>query len=565
MHGLRTLLFARTPLSAVASRRLSRMLVAFAAVFLAFLFANLLSFAYGRDQGIYAVVGDAIVRGGAPYKDAWDFKPPAIYFIFAAAHALFGPPAWGIRVLETLCWATVAPCFAYVVARRGGDWRLGFAGGVLATYVQVRTEYWHTAQPESFGAVCLVWAFTWVSTAPLGAPPSRADFRRWAGAGALFATAGLLKPPLGGGLLLLLPVWFLERAGNLPPARRGRCFAELALAALAGAAAPVLATFAFFLAKGALPDLLDTMLYFAPQYTKLGTSPAQLPANFEKGTRELLFYFSPMLAASVLVATPLVSSKVRREIGWTSALATAFFPWVGVAVQGKFFPYHYDGCLPFVCLFAATAYAALFGLLARWRAPGLAVAAVAGLLGYGLYDWGPFINPGSRLWDRVPLRVIALLHPSRRAELNDEMTSEADVRSAENRRLVEWLRSETPAAESVYIWGFEPIVYVESYRRPASRFVYDVPQRVSWSRDSACASLSRDLAASPPSAVAVEHDDRFVDVTGDHNDSAQTLGACAWFPEWLTGGFALAWSSPKFDVYLRRRGDAAGARAADVR
>ena len=552
MKALAQLLFARRPPTAAASRRLSRAVVALGVVFLIFLFANLLSFGYGRDQGIYAVVADAMAHGGAPYKDAWDFKPPAIFFLFAIARRLFGTAPWGIRVLEVACWATVAPCFARIVSRRGGDWRLGFAGGVLATYIQVRTEYWHTAQPESFGAVCLIWALTIVTTR-LDAPPTLADARRWGLAGALFATAGLLKPPLGGGFLLLFPVWFLERAKRLPERERPWPLAmKLALATLAGGAVPILGTLVYFLATGALPELLDTMLRFAPQYTKLGTSPAQLPGNFVKGTRELLFYFSPMLAAGVLVVTPLVSPKTRREIGVGAVLAVAFFPWVGIAVQGKFFPYHYDGCLPFLCLFAATVYAAAFQWLARLRVPGVVPLALAGVLVFELYDWGPFINPGSRLWDRVPLRITALLYPSKRAALKDAMTSEGDVRAWENRRLADWLRDETPAGESVYLWGFEPVVYLEANRRPASRFVYDVPQRVPWSRQATCSVLEHDLTADPPSAVAVERDDRFVDVTGDQRDSAESLDSCPWFHAWLDRDFALAWSSSKFNVYARR-------------
>src|SRR5690606_2033536 len=36
----------------------------------------LISFAHGRDQGIYAAVGRTILEGGVPYRDAFDFKPP---------------------------------------------------------------------------------------------------------------------------------------------------------------------------------------------------------------------------------------------------------------------------------------------------------------------------------------------------------------------------------------------------------------------------------------------------------------------------------------------------------
>jgi hypothetical protein len=34
---------------------------------------QILLFGFGRDQGIYAVVGSGILRGEMPYRDLWDF------------------------------------------------------------------------------------------------------------------------------------------------------------------------------------------------------------------------------------------------------------------------------------------------------------------------------------------------------------------------------------------------------------------------------------------------------------------------------------------------------------
>src|SRR5271156_753947 len=50
-----------------------------------------LTFDYGRDQAIYAVVAREVLAGGAPYRAAFDFKPPGIFSPFAAARMLFGP------------------------------------------------------------------------------------------------------------------------------------------------------------------------------------------------------------------------------------------------------------------------------------------------------------------------------------------------------------------------------------------------------------------------------------------------------------------------------------------
>ena len=50
----------------------------------------ILTFSFGRDQGIYALVGEGILRGEPPYKALWDFKPPGIFFVYSLSQGLFG-------------------------------------------------------------------------------------------------------------------------------------------------------------------------------------------------------------------------------------------------------------------------------------------------------------------------------------------------------------------------------------------------------------------------------------------------------------------------------------------
>ena len=45
----------------------------------------------GPDQGTYSYLAETILRGGRPYVDAFDNKPPGTYYLHAAALA-FVPP-----------------------------------------------------------------------------------------------------------------------------------------------------------------------------------------------------------------------------------------------------------------------------------------------------------------------------------------------------------------------------------------------------------------------------------------------------------------------------------------
>ena len=117
------------------AKHATRIVMTAAAVCLAWFLFNLLLFEYGRDQGIFAVVAETILRGGAPYRDAWDFKPPMIYFVYAAARFVFGSSTAAIRVVEAVALLSLVPAFATLSRRFLGDWRAGVAAATVALSV----------------------------------------------------------------------------------------------------------------------------------------------------------------------------------------------------------------------------------------------------------------------------------------------------------------------------------------------------------------------------------------------------------------------------------------------
>lgn len=56
----------------------------------------------GRDSGIFAYTGRVVRDGGLPYRDAWDNKPPGVYYIDALAFVLFGVNRWALWLIETI-------------------------------------------------------------------------------------------------------------------------------------------------------------------------------------------------------------------------------------------------------------------------------------------------------------------------------------------------------------------------------------------------------------------------------------------------------------------------------
>jgi hypothetical protein len=156
-------------------------------------------------------------------------------------------------------------------------------------------------------------------------------------------------------------------------------------------------------------------------------------------------------------------------------------------------------------------------------------------------------------YDRCAVRQKWLLSPGHdRRALDAKLYSVADVNIDANRKVADLLRARVPSDQPVFIWGFEPHIYDMADRRPASRYVYDVPQRVEWAKDASRRTLMEDLARTKPAAIVVEHRDVFPAVTGDAIDSADVLPGFPALRDLIANEYRFETKIEDFDVYLRR-------------
>jgi len=84
----------------------NRVLLALACVLLAVRLPSLVQ-PMGADQGLYAYVGERILSGELPYRDAWDQKPPAIHVAYAAMRALL-PGSAAVPAADLVMAAVIA-------------------------------------------------------------------------------------------------------------------------------------------------------------------------------------------------------------------------------------------------------------------------------------------------------------------------------------------------------------------------------------------------------------------------------------------------------------------------
>ena len=78
----------------------------------------------GGDQSLYTYVGQRVLAGGVPYVDAWEQKPPAIFFVYAFCLRLW--PHDSMVAAADLVAAGLLAWLLVVLGRRWFSERAGY-------------------------------------------------------------------------------------------------------------------------------------------------------------------------------------------------------------------------------------------------------------------------------------------------------------------------------------------------------------------------------------------------------------------------------------------------------
>jgi hypothetical protein len=319
---------------------------------------------------------------------------------------------------------------------------------------------------------------------------------------------------------------------------------------VAGGAVPFALCLGWFAARGALGDLYQVLFVFTPQYTLLSWVGRPVPWMVYEAFTDWCFEYCSVASVGVILALAF-PREPRERFGVRVIGAVVAVQVVGVVMQAKFFPYHWGATWPVTALLAGLGFHRVWERLARLGVAGATLfwAGVAvvflGRTATKDLDRSFVERCGDRLaiFRRYPPDQVAV----------DRMASVADVNAVANREVASFLRARVPADRRVFIWGFEPVIYDLADRAPATRYLYDVPQRVAWARDRERAILMRELEAGRPAAIVVEHRDVFPMVTGDVVDSADTLRGFPALAELIAARYVLNTTIEDFDVYLEQR------------
>ncbi len=414
------------------------------------------------DAALFVLGGARIDAGFAPYKDLWDQKPPGVYVLDAVGQRVLPwLDPWLVGWLLTVVFVGAAVVvFERLLRSRLGPvgafcWSLVFLIGVASFPTALGGGL-----TESFAILPLIAAVRAVSR-----PESSLRGAALVGCSLSVACLLSLQSLPAAAVLFVAAAW----QGGSRQERARRAAALL----LGGAILPLLVA-AWLIARGALGDAVDQVLAYNAAYRN---SASQAP--------DLVGVSSLLLAGLALPAavTALLMARHPRSFGrldWSS-LAWVIGYVLYVAYQGRIY-FHYLIILvpPAVWLAASGVSRLAAGARAPDRRLGLASA---GLLS------------GTALSLAVSaLTVVGLMTGI--GSIGNHGAGLAETAS--------WIEGNTPPSATVFVWGYEPDLFLLSHRQPCDRYVSLFPFFTpGYSTPSRFTELLAGWAESPP-AVIVE-------------------------------------------------------------
>ena len=457
----------------------------------------------GADQALYAYVGQRILAGELPYRDAWDQKPPAVHYAYALMQAVWPAPAV-VAAADLLLTALTAWALAALARRLVA---FPYAGWVTAALYLLLANPAFTrvggvrirAQCESFIGV-------------LAALAVLAVCWRWSSSDRRVSAGGALLAGLGVGLAatfkynagvyalpLVLAIVLAANGGRWPSRIRSAVGPLAAMAA--GVAAPVVVMVGGFWAAGALEDLYLATIAYNLRYS--GETYAsrwhmvQYLLTFPIGhARVDALWLLGGAGCAVLLVAGRWHPRTLVAVAWVAAACLA------IAINGsRGLPQYFVQAWPPLALAAGVAAGTIWpALRGRGR---LALAVVLLLAVPRVTQFGKMIETTLVDARRMAGTIDedAYLGRFGRVDSGDKYAALA------LHLLADRLRATTRPDEPVFVFGFSPWAYVGSARESSSRFFWSRPVIIGFEAGRpgyGVDGLLADLDRRPPTVVALQ-------------------------------------------------------------
>ncbi len=414
-----------------------------------------------RDQGIYAYIADLMLQGGAPFRDAWELKPPAVYFAYSLAFLLFGRSELSVRIFDVLYALLSAAAVGALAWEAYRDRRIAALSAWLYAFSYYFSVHFHAmATPEAFMA-------PWLVTCMSGMLYSVRKKSIWAllAGGACAGVVFWFKPTAGLPIAAML-AWTY---GQMRREHWGQAQVWRGMGAFVAGGAIGLLPMCLYLYNNGLRELLEI-------WSAYGTG-AYLEAGGLVRGESLFAALDVMLRYArdwewmvLLTAAGAVSALAWRRRNRNGEALVVFLvsALVATMVQAKLFEYHW---IPILAPAAVLAAMCLVWMAEEMRdrlsvllCDTRNIFVLTVVLGLALW-WG---------YERLGRyrSSITFLAGRRSAEqYYAQFDLGYDFSAIATREAAAYLRSHTTPEQTVLIWGVEPLVNFLAGRRSPTNFI----------------------------------------------------------------------------------------------
>jgi 4-amino-4-deoxy-L-arabinose transferase-like glycosyltransferase len=508
----------------------------------------ILTYPMARDHGVFGTIAWGILDGHPPFTGYWDFKPPAIYYLFAAAIALFGQTALALRLIDILFFPLMGASM-YWIARRLSNRRVALLSvfGLAAFYFS--ESFWSLTQndglallPMMLATACAFKCFTSIPQPLSPMYGERGVTLWWAFLSGVFACITLwFKYTFALFVAALVIGHIFNHYVRRAPNWRTQLLKE-AIAFTLGALMIGLGGLAYMASLGVLDDMILSAQLVAP-YTGMSydnTAWYQSPVWIE-GMQERINRWG-ILLPFVVAWLGMFVYRVRRNraqhgaplqnsslpSGWLTIWLWLITMLINVLIQAKGISYQWLPILPPLLLIAADTVDRLISLITHHSSPITHH--------HSLSRWFNIVT----ILALVLMLIQNVWLPALPYITGNESQMDYYARfrggeflASESLEVVEYLRAHNVPNDTLYIWGFRPEIYYLAELRPATRFISQFPLVTSWYPPEWQQENVDQLWAALPPYVLVLQADNMPWVTGRTEDSNQLLQEYTELNNWL--------------------------------
>lgn len=405
-----------------------------------------------RDEGFYAAVAQIIERGGVPYRDAFDNKPPMIFLWYLASFQLFGQNIMAPRLLAALAMSGTT-LLVYFQARLMYTHRAACFAALAFALLTGVALFETNANVEYFLLLPTVGALL---TFTLG--EKRGGIGWYLATGVLAGISFMTKETTMFTFILFYAVVAIRQPGDSRLAfLRSRDFWRKSIAMSVAFAATQVAFFLPFLWVGAGQDYIDAVVIYTFKYVGAGESTWIKIRDFTASPLLIAYVLGPWFIASTAGIWVYWKHKASFEGRLVVAWYAASF--VGIVAAGRFFAHYYVLLFPALGLLvpAGAEYLRDSIRTIRWRVAFLtillfsSVAPVASSAAIYFHD-----DPGDRHTQKF------FDHPRSEWETQSPL-------------LAAWINERTGPGDYIYNTGFQSEVYFLTGLPSPTRFLFTYP------------------------------------------------------------------------------------------